>query len=86
LSVLGQDGECEIGPALFEEMEYQVYLKAIRPGDVVDLQHRDPLLRRRLCHEEAGGILHGVINFHGQIGRTTFTVLINGRPEVEFEL
>ncbi|MFM8286386.1 MAG: DUF2357 domain-containing protein, partial [Planctomycetaceae bacterium] len=85
-SVLTEDRECEIGPALFEEMEYQVYLKATRPGDVVDLQHRDPLLRRRLCHEEAGGILHGVINFHGQVGRTTFTVLINGRPEVEFEL
>jgi predicted component of viral defense system (DUF524 family) len=83
---LAESGECEIGPALFEEMEYQIYLKATRPGDVVDLQHRDPLLRRRLCHEEARGMLHGVINFQGQIGRSTFTVLVNDKPEADFEV
>jgi predicted component of viral defense system (DUF524 family) len=76
----------DIGPALFEETEYQIYLRAKEDGDHVELQHRDPLIRRRLAHQEDQRVLHGVVNFRGQIGRSAFTVLVNGRPEVDFEV
>lgn len=78
--------EVEIGPALFEETDYQVYLRAKRPGDTIELRHRDPLMRRRLASQESGSVLHGVLNFRGQIGRSSFTVLVNDKPEVDFEV
>ena len=76
----------ELGPALFEETDYQVYLRAKNLGDTVELQHRDPLMRRRLSSQEQESVLHGVLNFRGQIGRSAFTVLVNGKPEVDFEV
>ena len=78
--------EVEIGPALFEETDYQVYLRAKKPGDRIDLRHRDPLMRRPLAWQENGSVLHGVLNFRGQIGRSFFTVLVNGKPVVDFEV
>ena len=36
----------ELGPALFEETDYQVYLRAKNLGDTVELQHRDPAVHR----------------------------------------
>lgn len=78
--------DINIGPALFEETDYQLFMRAKNVGDTVDIQHRDPLLRRRLASEEGGSVLCGVLNFRGQIGRSEFTVLINGRPELDFEV
>jgi predicted component of viral defense system (DUF524 family) len=76
----------DIGPALFEETDYQLYLRAKKVGDRVELHHRDPLIRRRLSHQEDESLLHGVVNFRGQIGRSVFTVLVNGRAEVDLEV
>lgn len=78
--------DVEIGPALFEESDYQIYLRAKNRGDTVELHHRDPLMRRRLAIQERGRVLHGVLNFRGQIGRSVFTVIVNGRPEFDFEV
>lgn len=76
----------DIGPALFEQTDYQLYLRAKKDGDQVELQHRDPVIRRRLSHQEHESVLHGVVNFRGQIGRSVFTVLVNQRPEVDIEI
>lgn len=78
--------ESEIGPALFEETEYQIYLKALGAADSVRLQHRDPLLLRHLSLQDAGAVQHGVINFKGHIGTSSFTVLVNGRQYATLEL
>ncbi|MHB8899786.1 MAG: DUF2357 domain-containing protein, partial [Thermoguttaceae bacterium] len=83
---MADNSDVEIGPALFEETDYQIYLRAKRVGDTVELQHRDPLIRRRLASQEQGRVLHGVVNFRGQIGRSIFTVFVNGYPEVDFEV
>ncbi|MFO0914390.1 MAG: DUF2357 domain-containing protein [Pirellulales bacterium] len=76
----------DIGPALFEQSDYQLYLRAKNKGDRVELHHRDPLIRRRLSHQEHESVLHGVVNFRGQVGRSVFTVLVNRRAEVDFEV
>lgn len=83
---ISEIADVDIGPALFEETEYQLYLRAKQDGDRVDLQHRDPLIRRRLSHQERENVLHGVINFRGQVGRSVFTVLVNGTPEIDLEI
>ncbi len=83
-SQLETNFEVEAGPALFEQMEYQLYLRG--KNCTVDIQHRDPLIRRRLAQQENETVLHGAINFQGQIGRSRFTVLVNGHPAAEFEV
>lgn len=78
--------DSDLGPALFEETDYQVYLRAIGSAQTVRLQHRDPLITRHLVAQESGLVHHGVINFHGQAGQTTFTIHVNGRPHAILEL
>ncbi len=79
------DPEQTIGPLLFEQIDYQLYLCAKRSGSL-SILHRDPLITRDISSEESGRILHGYINFGSQVGRSEFTVLIDGRVEFSFEV
>jgi len=74
-----------VGPALFEQTNYQIYLKG-KAGRKVDLVHRDPLFHKALSHQEKKSVLHGVVNFRGQIGRSHFTVLVDNNPVVDVEV
>lgn len=76
----------EIGPALYEQMNYQIYLKSRMESNEISLHHRDPNLTQNLSSREGNQIVHGTINFRNQIGRTVFTVLVNGKPTLDFEL
>jgi hypothetical protein len=78
--------DVHVGPALREETEYQIYLRTRGNSRSVQLLHRDPQLRRNLVAQEQNQVIHGVINFRGQIGRTEFTVVVDGLPHVILEL
>ena len=78
--------DSEIGPALFEETDYQIYLRALGDSQCIRMQHRDPLIVRHLTMQESGRVQHGVINFRGQVGQTTLTICIDGRPYAILEL
>lgn len=83
---LNDDPAIEIGPPLYEQLDYQIYLKAHNPNDQVSIQHRDPLIAQRLSFQENNRVTYGVINFQGQIGRSLFTIAINGKPQLDFEV
>ena len=80
--------EVHTGPALREETEYQVYLRAADGVQSIRLVHRDPQLIRHLVGHDRDRVVHGVVNFRGQIGRTAFTVIVDGLPQLllEFEV
>ncbi|OPZ75409.1 MAG: hypothetical protein BWY80_00159 [Firmicutes bacterium ADurb.Bin456] len=44
------------------------------------------MITRDINQEEGGRILHGYVNFGSQVGRSEFTVLLDGRPEFGFEI
>jgi hypothetical protein len=73
------------GPPLFEETSYSVLLSATGSGSV-ELRHRDPRLLLGLSLSRDGRTIHGSVNFHSQIGRSRFSVLVDGRPEFDFEV
>jgi len=83
---VSNDPTVEVGPALYEQTDYQVYLKAHHSSNGVSIQHRDPQITQRLSSREKNRVEYGVINFQGQIGRSLFTVAINGKPQLDFEL
>jgi hypothetical protein len=72
-----------VGPHLFEQTDYPVYLRALAGGRV-HLAHRDPVLLRDIRTSANADILHGVINFGSQLGRSEFTVAVDGKPELHF--
>lgn len=71
------------GAALSEQTDYKLYLRS--SGRVL-LYHRDPVICRGLIAEEDGRVLHGSINFGSQVGRSRFTVVVDDRPEFDFEV
>lgn len=83
---LNDDPKVEIGPAIYEQLDYQVYVKAHRSSDQVSIQHRDPQITQRLSFRENNRVAYGVINFQGQIGRSLFTIAINGKPQLDIEV
>lgn len=85
-SALCVDPEVTLGPPLFEQTEYQVYLHANRPNDVIQIQHRDPLITKGLNSQEHGRVVHGNLNFRGQIGQSLFSILLNGQRVLDFEI
>jgi predicted component of viral defense system (DUF524 family) len=72
------------GPRLYEQGDYKLFAKA--KNGKIRISHRDPLIRQSLNAEEADSLVHGLINFGSQIGRTEFSILINGQPELDFEV
>ena len=73
------------GPMLFEETAYSILLSA-REGHAVALYHRDPTILRGLTTSRDKTTVHGTINFRSQVGRSRFSVLVDGQPEFDFEV
>ncbi len=75
-----------LGVRLYEQTEYQLYVRAAQPGDTIEVRHRDPQIVQGLRAQEAGQVVHGNLNFRGQIGRSRFALVLNGRTVIEFEV
>ena len=77
--------ELEVGPRLYEETPYSLLLSS---GDKrrVQLRHRDPEILRTLHSSADGRIVHGTIDFKDQIGRSRFSVCVDGEIEYDFEV
>lgn len=82
---MGSDHQCTTGPRIFEQTDYKLFVQAKANG-IVSVMHRDPLITRDLSVEDDGRILHGFINFGSQVGRSLFTVIVDGRPEFDFQI
>ena len=77
--------ECEMGPRLYEQIDYQLYVKSLT-GEVITVQHVDPVILADLVSEEDNRVIHGYINFHSQVGKSSFRIMVGGKPEFEFEI
>ena len=75
----------EVGPRLYEETSYNLLLRG-KANQRVELQHRDPVILKALHYVDDGNIIHGSINFRSQIGRSRFSVYVDGKPEYDFEV
>jgi hypothetical protein len=80
-----EDPDQTLGPIVSEQTDYRVYAHA-ELGGRVEVTNRDPLVCRHFQEEEGGSITYGLINFGSQVGRSEFTVLLDGRPEFDFEV
>jgi uncharacterized protein len=83
--LLTGSADSTIGPRLLEHVDYTVLLRSLSSG-VVELRHRDPALLQGMATSGEGRLQHGSINFRSQIGRSTFTVWVDGKPEFDFEV
>jgi len=73
------------GPRLYEYTNYKIYVRA-KSGTRVSITHRDPFVERDLSEQEEESVVYGNINFGPQVGRSPFSVLVDGRPEFDFEV
>ncbi len=73
------------GPRLWEETGYLLYLRA-KDGRAVAIEHRDPAILGGLRASEGGRVVHGRVGFGGQVGRSEFTVRVDGEAEFEFQV
>lgn len=74
----------DAGPRLFEQCQYRVTLRAAGDSKVV-LEHRDPAVLDRF-EDEDDGRFDGLVNFWSQVGLSTFRVLVDDKPEFEFDV
>lgn len=81
---VADDPSLRIGPRLYEETNYTIYLRS-KTADTAELRHRDPTILRGLNRADEGRTVHGTINFRGHIGRSFFTIYVGGKPEFDFE-
>ena len=79
------DPEETVGPRLYEQTNYKVFLQA-KSESRVALNHRDPLAYHDLSEEGDGRVVFGHINFGSQVGRSLFSVLVDGEPEFDLEV
>lgn len=79
------DEHLQLGPHIFEQVNYSVFVKA-KTDKVVRLAHSDPTICSGISAEEGGSICHGSINFRSNVGFSRFTVLVNDKPEFDFEI
>lgn len=84
--ILARDVQDPSGPPLYEQTQYQLYLRGANDGDIVELRHRDPLITEGLNAQEFRRVLHGSVNFRGQIGRSLFSIHVNGKHTLDFEV
>jgi len=82
---VSSDPDLQIGPRLFEQTDYQIFLKSL-DGSPVKIQHRDPNIFSDLTREENFTIIHGYVNFGSQIGYSIFTVFWEGKPQLDVEV
>ncbi len=81
-------GEIRTGEAplrLAEQTTYRVFVRSLS-GAPVALRQDDPLTLRALVANDAGAILSGTVDFEGQVGRSRFVALVDGKEEVAFEV
>lgn len=79
------DDSISIGPRLFEETSYKLYANT-KQGSTISVYHRDPQIISDLESVDSGKSVYGSINFKSQVGRSNFTVLLDGKPEFDFEV
>jgi hypothetical protein len=77
--------ELQVGPRLFEEIPYSFFLRG-KDNQKVELSHRDPTILNGLFSASGGSIVHGSINFRSQIGRSRFSVYVDGQAEYDFDV
>ena len=70
-------------PSLVEQTDYTVLVQS-RTDHPVALRHSDPVLLRGLHAADDGRLLHGAINFRGQVGYSRFVVEGGGVPQFAF--
>lgn len=75
----------EIGPRLYEETSYNLLLRSTTTKQV-EIRHRDPTILQSLHPSTDESIVHGSINFRSQIGRSRFSVYVDGKADYEFEV
>lgn len=74
------------GPFLFEQTEYHISAES-KDGRPITLRHRDPLLIERVRPVgRRQDMIAGAVNFRGDVGRSRFTLFVDGAPEVDFEI
>ncbi|HKV36095.1 MAG TPA: DUF2357 domain-containing protein [Pyrinomonadaceae bacterium] len=74
----------EAGPPLYDETTYTLLLSSDKRR--VELRHRDPAVLRAFGTSTDGTIVHGTINFNSQVGRSRFSVYVDGKTEYDFEV
>lgn len=72
------------GPRLFEHRDYRLTAVAIPGHQKVEVTHRDPNILNRFDDEP--GRVDALIDFGSQVGTSTFRVLVDGTPELEFDV
>jgi len=72
-----------VGPRLYEESDYTIFIHA-KDGSRVALETRDPSLMRGVNAAESGRVLHGVVNFRSQVGLSEFVLRVGTVPEFAF--
>lgn len=77
--------EVEVGPRLFEDTTYGLLLRGLDTKHI-EIRHRDPVVLQTLHSSHDGRVIHGEINFRNEIGRSRFSVYVDGRAEYEFEV
>ena len=70
---------------LFEETDYTLFAQS-KTGASLCVRHREPVLVQCLQRSDGDRVVHGVINFGGQVGQSRFVVEVDGTPQVAFEV
>jgi predicted component of viral defense system (DUF524 family) len=82
---LGADPGITIGPILYEQTNYKLFVQS-NNGHKVAIKHHDPVIQAMIEYENKHQIALGFINFGSQIGRTEFSVIVDDQPEFNFEI
>jgi predicted component of viral defense system (DUF524 family) len=75
----------KVGPRLYEETDYTVYVRSTDSSPVV-VETRDPVLTAGLNSADGGHVVHGVVNFGSQAGMSEFVVRVGKEREVMFSV
>lgn len=74
-----------VGPQLFEQTDYTVFIKSKTP-EPISLETQNPALIRNLKIFDEGRLIIGTINFGSQVGRSEFLTRTGDEPEFKFEV
>src|SRR5258708_4253599 len=70
-----------VGPRLFEQTNYTLYVRSKR-DEPVSLETRDPVLLGGLSNSEGRRVIHGQLNFGSQVGTTEFVLRVGTLTEL----
>lgn len=82
---IATDPELKTGPRIYEQTDYKLYARA-KIDARIDIVHQDPVITRDISKADSGRTVHGYVNFGSQVGRSEFTINVNGKPEINFEI